>query len=424
MGWKLTSIIIKDFGSMSDLEIINTLFTTEHKTIEPVSFSECMYPTGDRTIYFGNYKNNLIISTYAFDLVDKFHTTKISKAEKLFIQMFPDSLIGAFSLHSGVNYYAWTILSKGQKVRTKRGDGDNGISCDYGEPLPEELDFLKLSFKTKNDQVSYNWPKKNGETEVLSEDQIGENYVSKIWSMFTGTELFYDETLLETKFRAYDLEPEVSIENTSGNNKNIWQKLFGGKRNISESKEKVLSTSYAYENSLSNIENVYNELQKFDKSLLSLEPPINDGRLEEFERKYGVMLSKEYKTLMKNSNGLSLGGIELLSLGLEYNKASLDHVYNLLLKNLSKFSEDFIPISPDGAGNYYCLDLSRTVGDNCPIIFYQINYDYDSVEEIETCNATLAEFINESFIEYTLEDRDYEGNRKSGFLYKLKNLFK
>jgi hypothetical protein len=409
MGWKLTSIIIKDFGSMSDLEIINTLFTTEHKTIEPVSFSECMYPTGDRTIYFGNYKNNLIISTYAFDLVDKFHTTKISKAEKLFIQMFPDSLIGAFSLHSGVNYYAWTILSKGQKVRTKRGDGDNGISCDYGEPLPEELDFLKLSFKTKNDQVSYNWPKKNGETEVLSEDQIGENYVSKIWSMFTGTELFYDETLLETKFRAYDLEPELTGENSLDNNKSIAQ---------------VLQTSEVLSNGLSSIEKVYRELRKFDKSLLGLEPPINDGRLEEFERKYGVMLSKEYKTLMKNSNGLSLGGTELLSLGLEYNKASLDHVYNLLLKNLSKFSEDFIPISPDGAGNYYCLDLSRTVGDNCPIIFYQINYDYDSVEEIETCNATLAEFINESFIEYTLEDRDYEGNRKSGFLYKLKNLFK
>lgn len=231
MGWKITSIIIKDAGEVSDETILNSLFKANFENLDPLSFTDCIDPEDENTLYFGNYKNNLIISTYAFELVNKFYTKEISKAEGIFIGLFPNSEIGAFSLISGVNYYAWTIISKGQKIRTKQGDGDQGITCDFGDPLMEEQEFIKLRFKDKKGEIKYNWPKKNGEIIELTEDQIGENYVSKIWSRFTGVELFNDELLNEVQFRGYKLEPKTSEDEPLEEERSFWQRLFGRKLN-------------------------------------------------------------------------------------------------------------------------------------------------------------------------------------------------
>lgn len=231
MGWKITSIIIKNPVSISDKKILDSLFDANYETLDSMSFEDCIYPSEDETLYFGNYKNNLIISTDAFGLVNKFFTKDISKAEEIFIGIFPNSEIGAFSLQSSMNYYAWTIISKGQKIRAKQGDGDNGIMCDYGDPLPEEEEFIKLSFRDKKGDLKYNWPKKNGEFREYTEDQIGENYVSKIWSRFTGIELFNDTLLNEVQFRGYKLRPKTTELDPEENDRNFWQRLFGRKKN-------------------------------------------------------------------------------------------------------------------------------------------------------------------------------------------------
>lgn len=224
MGWKVTSIVIKNPGQVPDEQIINSLFDTNYKELPATSFEECVYPDKENTIYFGNYKDNLIISTYACELVDRFFTGKVSKAEEIFIGHFPNSEIGAFSLHSSVNHYAWTIISKGKKLRVKQGDADNGLSCDFGEPLPEEQEFIKQSFKDEDGNLSYRLKGKNGDEEEYTEDQIGENYVSKIWSRFTGIELFEDDSLNEVKFRGYELE---MVEVPVVKEKNFFQRLFG-----------------------------------------------------------------------------------------------------------------------------------------------------------------------------------------------------
>ena len=139
--------------------------------------------------------------------------------------LFPNAEIGAFLLNSSINYYAWTIISNNQKNRAKSGDGDNGITCDYGAPLIEENHFLNMSFKHKN-QLRYNWPDSQGKIEVYTEDQIGEEYVSKIWSRFTGIELFEDEELMEQTFRGYQFIPEEPDNSVIGNKKSFWAKLF------------------------------------------------------------------------------------------------------------------------------------------------------------------------------------------------------
>jgi hypothetical protein len=201
MGWNLTAIIIKDPGEIADNLILQKLYSRNYTELEPVMFDECIYPEmDDGSVYLGNYNGNLIISTYTDVIVEHFYTDTISSTEQALIDLFPNSEIGSFSLHSGVNYYAWAIISNGKKIRVKVGDADSD----------------------EDNNVKYRWPSDNA---VYSENQIGENYVSRIWSRFTGTELMEDDELNNVLFRAYQME---SKSKSVKGKQTFWQRIFGG----------------------------------------------------------------------------------------------------------------------------------------------------------------------------------------------------
>jgi cell wall assembly regulator SMI1 len=158
---------------------------------------------------------------------------------------------------------------------------------------------------------------------------------------------------------------------------------------------------------------------------LTLGEPIHDNRLNLFEDKYGIKLTTEFKFMLQRHNGFSLSGTEVNGLGNELRAQSLDRLYEQVQSNYQKFMpKEIIPFSADGAGNYYCLDLTRSVNEICPIIFYQHDYEYNDINDIETCNSNFAEWIDEVMITWTLEQYDYNGASKTGILYKLKKLFK
>lgn len=149
------------------------------------------------------------------------------------------------------------------------------------------------------------------------------------------------------------------------------------------------------------IQESYQNLLKFDEILLNLGKPISDDRLEKFEQKIGHDLTAEFKYIMKKHNGLSVSGCDIYGIGEEFKNGSLDKMYDLISKYYQDFiPKSFIPFSPDGAGNYYCLDLSRSSGDICPIVFYQSNYEYADLTDVETCNNSLEDWINEVMIEW------------------------
>jgi cell wall assembly regulator SMI1 len=72
----------------------------------------------------------------------------------------------------------------------------------------------------------------------------------------------------------------------------------------------------------------------------------------------------------------------------------------------------FLPFSNDGRGNHYCLDLSRLTGQSCPVVFWQWNYDYASLEEVEACNDNFVSWVKEVMIDWTLEMYNYDGSKK------------
>ena len=165
-------------------------------------------------------------------------------------------------------------------------------------------------------------------------------------------------------------------------------------------------TTYKYDN-------ILNELYKFSKNILFLGDNIIDKRLSDFETEIGFKFPIEFIYILTKHNSFSLCGTEVLGLGKEFRDSSLDQVYYFehQVEGYPMFNE-FLPFSPDGAGNHYCLDLSRLDNGSCPVVFWQSCYKYKDKSDVETCNNSFIEWIEEVMISWTLEEIDYEGIEK------------
>ena len=58
------------------------------------------------------------------------------------------------------------------------------------------------------------------------------------------------------------------------------------------------------------------------------------------------------------------------------------------------------------------LDLSRLNKNLCPVVFWQHDYDYSDKTNLETCNNSFTEWVNEIMIAWTLEEFNYDGTEK------------
>jgi hypothetical protein len=162
------------------------------------------------------------------------------------------------------------------------------------------------------------------------------------------------------------------------------------------------------------LEHVVSEFNKFSSELIDLGSSIEDNRVELFEKNNSLLLPIDFKKIIKMYNGFSLSGTQVYGIGEEFRGSSLEAVYNFehfAVNN--QMSKHFVPFSPDGRGNHYCLDLSRLLSDNsCPIVFWQSSFIYNSLNEVETCNDNFIEWVQEVMIDWTLEDYNYDGSEK------------
>ena len=163
----------------------------------------------------------------------------------------------------------------------------------------------------------------------------------------------------------------------------------------------------------SQCDEILEELNKFSGEILFLGDPIIDNRLKEFETRIGFELPLDFKYILTKHNSFSLAGTEVLGLDKLFRDASLDKVFHFEHEEVeNRMFKEFVPFSPDGGGNHYCLDLSRLEDDKCPIVFWQHDYSYWQKSEIETCNESFIDWIKEVMIDWTLEDIDYDGTKR------------
>ena len=198
MGWKLSSIIISPATDVNYEHVLEEIGFSDLKAIGEAPYDVVLYPDQDK-IYIGTYKNNLIISSGILPF--EFFNTSLSALEEKLMHLFPDSEIGALSLHSGNNHWGYVILKNGKKIRARAGDMDHGTFLDLGEPLAEEMELLSNSRVDENGNSMYYLGK--DAFEAYFEHQVGENFVFEIFKRYTGIALDKDSQLLETNFKGY-----------------------------------------------------------------------------------------------------------------------------------------------------------------------------------------------------------------------------
>ena len=161
------------------------------------------------------------------------------------------------------------------------------------------------------------------------------------------------------------------------------------------------------------MESLINEFKKFSDNIIELGHSIDDDRIELFERKYNLKIPRDFRLLISKFNGLNLMGCEVY--GFDKDKAdSLENVYYFEhFEVVEPQWSHLVPFSPDGGGNFYCLDTSRiTKNETCPIVFWVSNFRYSDVDPPETVNMSFTEWANKVMIEWTLEDYNYDGSEK------------
>ncbi len=150
---------------------------------------------------------------------------------------------------------------------------------------------------------------------------------------------------------------------------------------------------------ISECDNILNELCKFSDTTLFLGDPISDNRLLEFESKIGFELPVDFKYILSIHNSFSLSGTEVFGVDKRFGGSSLENVYDLEhLEVDNPLLKEFLPFSPDGFGNHYCLDLSRLDNYLCPVVFWQHDYIYVDKDDVETCSTSFIEWVKEVMI--------------------------
>jgi cell wall assembly regulator SMI1 len=164
----------------------------------------------------------------------------------------------------------------------------------------------------------------------------------------------------------------------------------------------------------SNCDKVLTELYKFSEIMLSLGDPIQDNRILELERQIGFVLPLDYQYIMSKHNYISLGGTEVLGIGKGLDGHSINSLYLFEHEEVGNpMFREFLPFSPDGYGNHYCLDLSKLVDDVCPVIFWEHDCSYEDKNDVEVSNKSFTEWIKEVMVDWNLEDSNYDGSDKN-----------
>ena len=157
------------------------------------------------------------------------------------------------------------------------------------------------------------------------------------------------------------------------------------------------------------INDVIKQLKKFSVDVLEWKMPVGEEVVLSFEHKFDIKLPDEFVLLLKETNGFSLMGIEIVGFSTFNNEYGLEETYCFEHFDVENIMPNYlIPFSPDGYGNHYCFDVK-----NHNIVFWEHDSDYTQNKPIVVCKS-LATFIQDIIIDEILKDYDYEGRGISG----------
>lgn len=146
------------------------------------------------------------------------------------------------------------------------------------------------------------------------------------------------------------------------------------------------------------IEELAGELLKYSSDVLEWNDPADPSMIELFEQKFHVTLPDDYKCLLNITNGFSLMGDGILGVTDRKIKYGLFASYEFEhFESGNPLFDYLIPFSPDGFGNFYCLDtrIATNGGASNQIVFWYHDCEYSEETPPEITYNSLADFIKD-----------------------------
>ncbi len=162
------------------------------------------------------------------------------------------------------------------------------------------------------------------------------------------------------------------------------------------------------------MENLISELLKFSDDIIELGGSINDNRIEDFEQYRRLILPYDFKQFIKEINGFNLMGTEVYGFNISKSE-SIETIYQFEHYEVINPQYSYlVPFSPDGRGNFYCIDTNNNLENgDFPIVFWVSNYEYTEDDFPEMTHNNFLDWVQEIVIDWILEDYNYDGSEKS-----------
>jgi len=133
-----------------------------------------------------------------------------------------------------------------------------------------------------------------------------------------------------------------------------------------------------------------------------------DSQIVEVERVLGVKLPDDYVLFLREFGWISLEGLELYGVG-DGVPAPWELVSSTIReRQLAEpaIPNILIPVMNDGAGNHYCLDMSRFSGGQCPVVFWDHEDRRGTQQVPETVANSFVEWLWKQLDELETYDAD------------------
>ena len=164
---------------------------------------------------------------------------------------------------------------------------------------------------------------------------------------------------------------------------------------------------------LKRLESLCNEILKYDISVLTTYPEIDNQSILDLESKLKYQLPGDFKQFLTMINGFELVGDIIYGIhndpqmGLYNNyiwefKESGNPIYSYLL-----------PLTPNGRGDHYCLDLNSLSEDatRCEVVFWQHDYEYSDGDTPDKESSSFTDYLEELIMDVG-ENYNYDGSDK------------
>lgn len=167
---------------------------------------------------------------------------------------------------------------------------------------------------------------------------------------------------------------------------------------------------------MDNIIDVIAGVKRFSTKVFEPNKPASQYLIDQFESEYQLILPADYKYFMLQMDGFRLLWNSICGLTPSEGQEHLGQIYER--EHFQVAVPQFLHLVPfhnDGGGNFYCFDTSTISidGTSCPVVFWVSNYAYSETDLPEVVNDSFAHWMKEVIIGWSLEEFDYDGNRRS-----------